>query len=128
MAVTAALGSCPRPAHADDLVDARLPAYRPRPGVAGTLTSVGSDSMNNLMALWAEGFKKSYPNVRIEVEGKGSSTAPPALIEGTANFGPMSRAMRTAESERFHEKYGYPPTALPTSIDLLAVYVHKDNP
>lgn len=109
-------------------VDPQLPEYKPVEGVAGSIKSVGSDTLNNLMTLWAEGFKKIYPNVRIEIEGKGSSTAPAALISGTATFGPMSREMKQAEIDEFEKKYGYKPTALPTSIDMLAVYVHKDNP
>lgn len=109
-------------------VDPKLPDYKPGGGVSGNMKSIGSDTMNNLMALWGEGFHKVYPNVEIEVEGKGSTTAPPALIAGTAHFGPMSRAMKDAELNKFQQKFGYKPTALPTSIDMLAVYVHKDNP
>jgi phosphate transport system substrate-binding protein len=109
-------------------VDESLPAYEPVEGVSGTIKSVGSDSMNNLMTFWTQGFQKFYPNVQVEVEGKGSATAPPALIAGTANFGPMSREMKKKELDEFEAKYGYPPTALKTSIDMLAVYVHKDNP
>jgi phosphate transport system substrate-binding protein len=109
-------------------VDARLPAYKPVEGVSGSLKSIGSDTMNNLMTLWAEGFRTFYPNVQIEIEGKGSSTAPPALIAGTAAFGPMSRPMKAAEIDEFEKKFGYKPTAMGTSIDMLAVYVHKDNP
>src|SRR5882762_1875469 len=71
---------------------------------------------------------KIYPNVEVEIEGKGSTTAPPALIAGTAHFGPMSRPMKQAEIDKFEEKFGYKPVGLPTSIDMLAVYVHKDNP
>jgi phosphate transport system substrate-binding protein len=109
-------------------VDPKLPSYSRVAGVAGSIKSVGSDTMNNLMTLWAETFKRMYPNVEIEIEGKGSGTAPPALIEGTATFGPMSRKCKAKESDRFEEKFGYKPTELPTSIDMLAVYVHKDNP
>jgi phosphate transport system substrate-binding protein len=109
-------------------VDPALPAYTPVQGVTGNLKSVGSDSMNNEMTLWAEGFRAFYPDVRIEVEGKGSSTAPPALIAGTSHFGPMSREMKAEEVDKFARAFGYEPTALPTSIDMLAVYVHKDNP
>ncbi|MEW6072119.1 MAG: phosphate ABC transporter substrate-binding protein [Planctomycetota bacterium] len=109
-------------------VDRALPTYEPVPGVSGAIKSVGSDTMNNLMTLWGEGFKKAYPDVRIEVEGKGSSTAPPALIAGTATFGPMSREMKAKEIDAFEKAFGYPPAQLPTSIDMLAVYVHKDNP
>jgi len=115
-------------AFGDVAVDSDLPDYKPVEGVSGTIKSIGSDTMNNLMALWGEGFKKMYPNVQIEVEGKGSSTAPPALIAGTSQFGPMSRQMKGEEVDEFEKKFGYKPTALPTSIDMLAVYVNKDNP
>jgi phosphate transport system substrate-binding protein len=96
--------------------------------VSGNLNSVGSDTMNNLMTFWTEGFRALYPNVTVAIEGKGSSTAPPALIAGSATFGPMSREMKQAEIDQFVKTFGYPPTALKTSIDMLAVYVHKDNP
>jgi len=109
-------------------VDSKLSPYKSVSGVSGNIKSVGSDTMNNLMTLWAEDFRKVYPNVQVEIEGKGSSTAPPALVEGTATFGPMSRAMKNEEIDQFEGKYGYKPTALRTSIDMLAVYVHKDNP
>lgn len=109
-------------------IDDAIPGYTPVSGVSGNIKSIGSDTMNNLMTLWAEGFRAQYPNVNVEVEGKGSATAPPALIAGTAQFGPMSREMKGAEVDEFEKKVGYKPTALPTSIDMLAVYVHKDNP
>ncbi|MDZ4199837.1 MAG: PstS family phosphate ABC transporter substrate-binding protein, partial [Kiritimatiellia bacterium] len=109
-------------------VDTALPEYKPVQGVSGSIKSVGSDSMNNLMTLWAEGFLGMYPNVQIEIEGKGSSTAPAALIAGTAQFGPMSREMKGSEVDGFEKKYGYKPTVLRTGIDVLAVYVNKDNP
>ncbi len=108
--------------------DKALSDYHPTTGVSGNIKSIGSDTMNNLMALWAEDFRKFYPNVQVEIEGKGSSTAPPALVEGTATFGPMSRAMKSKEVDEFEKKFGYKPTAIRTSIDMLAVYVHKDNP
>ena len=109
-------------------IDPAIPSYKAVSGISGNLNSIGSDSMNNVMTLWAEGFKKVYPNVNIQIEGKGSSTAPPALIEGTAQLGPMSRPMRGSEIDSFEAKYGYKPTALRTSLDSLAVFVHKDNP
>jgi len=116
------------PAIAQVQVDPELPTYTPVQGVSGSLKSIGSDTMNNEMTLWAEGFLRFYPNVRIEIEGKGSSTAPPALIAGTSQFGPMSRQMKDAEIDAFEKRYGYKPTALGSSIDMLAVYVNKDNP
>ncbi|HEY3175097.1 MAG TPA: phosphate ABC transporter substrate-binding protein [Candidatus Polarisedimenticolia bacterium] len=109
-------------------VDPSIPAYHPVQGISGSLKSVGSDTMNNEMTLWAEGFRRFYPGVKIEIEGKGSSTAPPALTEGTAQFGPMSREMKAEEIDRFEQKQGHKPVAVRTSIDMLAVYVNKDNP
>ncbi len=109
-------------------VDAGLPDYVATRGVSGTIKSVGSDTMNNLMAYWAEKYKTFYPKVGVEVEGKGSSTAPPALIAGSSTFGPMSRKMKKKEQDTFVRKFGYPCVQLRTSIDMLAVYVHKDNP
>ena len=109
-------------------VDPALPAYEKTSGVSGNLSSVGSDSLANLMTLWAEEFKKNYPNVNIQIQAAGSSTAPPAMTEGTANMGPMSRPMKDSEIQAFEEKYGYKPTAVPVAIDALTVFVHKDNP
>jgi phosphate transport system substrate-binding protein len=117
------------PASAEKLeVDPAIPAYTQTSGVTGNLNSIGSDTLNNLMTLWAEGFKKDYPNVNIQVEGKGSSTAPPALIEGTAQLGPMSRPMKGSEIDEFEKKFGYKPTEVPVAVDALAVFVNKDNP
>ncbi|MDA0746448.1 MAG: PstS family phosphate ABC transporter substrate-binding protein [bacterium] len=109
-------------------VDERIPTYERVRGITGSASSIGSDTMNNLMALWLEGFRKYYPNVNIQIEGKGSSTAPPSLIEGTAQFGPMSRPMKSTEMDKFEKAFGYKPTALRTSMDALAVFVNKDNP
>ncbi|OLU16464.1 phosphate-binding protein [Pseudomonas sp. PA15(2017)] len=115
-------------ANAVAAVDPALPTYEKTSGVSGNLSSVGSDSLANLMTLWAESYKQSYPNVNIQIQAAGSSTAPPALTEGTANLGPMSRAMKDSEIQAFEQKYGYKPTAVPVAIDALAVFVHKDNP
>ncbi|OQK16839.1 phosphate-binding protein [Methyloprofundus sedimenti] len=109
-------------------VDPGLVEYKKESGVSGNLSSVGSDTLANLMTLWAEAFKRNYPNVNIQIQAAGSSTAPPALTEATANIGPMSRKMKDKELDAFEKKYGYKPTAVPVAIDALAVYVNKDNP
>jgi phosphate transport system substrate-binding protein len=116
------------PAVAAVTVDPKIPAYTPTSGITGNLNSVGSDTLNNLMTFWAEGFKKLYPNVNLQIEGKGSGTAPTALIEGASQLGPMSREMKSSEIDAFEKKFGYKPTAFKVSIDALAVFVHKDNP
>ncbi|MGZ8185013.1 MAG: PstS family phosphate ABC transporter substrate-binding protein [Methylobacter sp.] len=109
-------------------VDPGLPDYQKASGISGNLSSVGSDTLANLMTLWAEEFNREYPNVNIQIQAAGSSTAPPALTEGTSNLGPMSREMKDDELEAFEDKYGYKPTAIPVAIDALAVMVNKDNP
>ncbi len=109
-------------------IDPGIAAYTQTSGVTGNVNSIGSDTLNNLMTLWAEGFKKEYPNVKIQIEGKGSSTAPPALIEGTAQLGPMSRPMKSSEIDEFEKKFGYKPTEVAVAVDALAVFVSKDNP
>jgi len=122
LALAAPLGAAPVK------VDSALPSYSTVSGISGNLDSIGSDTLNNLMSFWAEGFRKQYPNVKIQVEGKGSSTAPPALIAGTAQIGPMSRDMKNTEKDAFEKKYGYKPTEIKVSLDALSVFVHKDNP
>src|SRR3954465_1300978 len=109
-------------------VDAGIPGYGKTSGVSGNLSSVGSDTLNNLMTFWAEGYKREYPNIRIQIEGKGSSTAPPALIQGTSQLGPMSRTMQAGEIDAFEKKYGYKPTAFRVAVDGIGVFVNKDNP
>jgi phosphate transport system substrate-binding protein len=109
-------------------VDAAIAPYQKASGVSGNLSSVGSDTLANLMTLWAEGFKREYPNVNIQIQAAGSSTAPPALSEGTSNIGPMSRKMKKKELEAFEKKHGYKPTPIAVAIDALAVFVNKDNP
>src|SRR6059036_4234586 len=109
-------------------LDSGLQAYKSVSGVSGNISSVGSDTLNNLMTHWAETFSRFYPNAKVQIEGKGSSTAPPALISGTAQLGPMSREMKGTEIDAFEKKYGYKPTPIRTSVDALAVFVNKDNP
>ena len=109
-------------------VDSKIPRYKTISGISGSLNSVGSDTLNNLMALWTEKFNQYYPNVIFQVEGKGSSTAPPSLIVGSSQLGPMSRKMKSKELDKFEAKFGYKPTNIGVAIDALAVFVHKDNP
>lgn len=109
-------------------VDNELPEYKKVSGVSGNLSSVGSDTLANMMTFWAEEFKRTYPNVNVQIQAAGSSTAPPGLTEATSNLGPMSRKMKGNEIEAFEKRYGYKPTAVRVAIDALAVFVHKDNP
>lgn len=130
-ALITAIGTA-APGHADQggvKLDPALQSYRKvSEPIVGNLNSIGSDTMNNLMTYWGEEFIGLYDDVNLQIEGKGSSTAPPALIEGTSQFGPMSREMKSKEVDAFEAKFGYKPTLLKTSLDALAVFVHRDNP
>lgn len=128
MLVTAACIGLPGVLLAQAKVDEALPVYAKTSGVSGNLSSVGSDTLANLMTLWAEEFKRIYPNVNVQIQAAGSSTAPPAITEGTANLGPMSRLMKDNEVQAFEQRHGYKPTPVAVAIDALAVFVHKDNP
>ena len=116
------------PLGATTRIDPDLAPYQKVRGVTGSLSSTGSDSLANLMSLWAEHFMRYYSGVTFQVKASGSSTAPPALAEGTANIGPMSRLMAANEEQAFVQSHGYPATPVVVGIDALAVYVHKDNP
>lgn len=126
-ALLAADGPAKKGGHAA-AVDPSIPAYQPVQGVSGTIKSAGSDTMVNLMTIWTEGFRQVYPGVQPSIEGKGSGTAMPALIEGTVDFGPMSREVNGDEVAAFERKFGYKPTQLRTAVDMVGVFVHKDNP
>ena len=126
--LTGGASAWPASDRAAPTLEAALPAYAPREDVAGTLTSAGSDTMNGLMALWADAFQRLHPGVNVEIQGAGSSTAPPALVEGTATLGPMSRPMKAGELEAFESRHGYRPTGLRVAVDALAVFVNQDNP
>jgi phosphate transport system substrate-binding protein len=128
IAVLAFLALSPCALLAQAQVDPSLPEYQKTSGVSGNLSSVGSDTLANLMTLWAEEFKRTYPNVNVQIQAAGSSTAPPALTEGTSNLGPMSRLMKDNEVQAFEQRNGYKPTPIAVAIDALAIFVHKDNP
>jgi phosphate transport system substrate-binding protein len=112
----------------DPVREVTLSAYVPEHPVAGELKSVGSDSMEPLMALWGEDFKRVHPRVSTLFLCKGSATAPKALLEGSALMGQMSREMTDAELAAFQAKYGYAPTRIPVAVDALVVYVNANNP
>ncbi|WP_371194156.1 PstS family phosphate ABC transporter substrate-binding protein [Glaciecola sp. SC05] len=102
--------------------------YHSTPGVFGSITSIGSDTLATLVSLWAEQFQTLYPHVKFQIQASGSATASQALTQGTASIGPMSRALTPVEIQGFTRRYGYPPTSLIVAIDAMAIYVEKNNP
>jgi phosphate transport system substrate-binding protein len=95
---------------------------------SGSLNGVGSDTLLQLVTAWLENCKQFNPNLQITYTGKGSSTGPPALTQGTSLFAPMSRPMKPGELETFTTNRGYEPLQLKVAIDAVTVYVNKDNP
>ncbi len=124
----AVFAACLIAAPAAIALDQSLPAYQAIAGVSGQIKSVGSDTLGREMTSWAKAFESLYPDVRIEIEAKGSATAPQAMLDGTAQFGPMSRPMTAEETAAFEGKYGYKVSSFRVAVDGLAVYVNKDNP
>jgi len=125
---TTIASAAPVTASANIVSNTKADAYQPELFLSGRLRSIGSDTLDNLMASWELDFKRYHPSIRFYHEGKGSSTAPPAILESRADFGPMSRSMKDSEIQAFSDRYGYEPTALRVAIDALAVYVHPSNP
>lgn len=109
-------------------LDQNLQPYQTVDGLSGYLKSVGSDTLHDEMIRWSNAFMALYPNVKIEVKGEGSVTAVPALIDGAAQFGPMSRPMSNDEVHSFVDKFGYKAAHFRVAVDALAIYVNKDNP
>lgn len=104
------------------------PSYERQPGVAGKITSTGSDTLANLMTFWSQEFRVLYPQVKFQIQAEGSSTAPPALTEGTATIGPMSRELKPSEIQAFVRAHGYPPVVLKVALDAIAIFVDRRSP
>ena len=105
-----------------------LPLARGAEPLGGKLVSTGSDTLGPLSAMWAQDLMRRHPDVNVQLRAIGSSAAPTALVQGTADIGPMSRPMSAAERRAFLARYGYEATAVPVAFDALAVFVHRDNP
>ena len=115
-----------RPRRTADL--SKLANYQPLGDLSGNLTSTGSDTLANLVSQWATAYRRFYPSVNVQIQAAGSASAVTALLEQTAQFGPMSRAMRELEAEAFVRRHGYAPTGIRVAFDSIDVFVHKDNP
>jgi phosphate transport system substrate-binding protein len=109
-------------------VDAAIPPYRKAASLDGTVRSIGSSTLSNLLLRWTTEFKLLYPGVEVVVTGGGSDSAPTALLAGTAELAPMSRPMRATEIAAFKAKFGYEPVRITVGLDAIAVYVNKNNP
>jgi len=97
-------------------------------GADNSLTVAGSGTQAYIAAGWGVEFKRLHPNIRYHMSMAGSSSAPLALLDGSADVGFMSRHMKDKEIAAFENKFGYKPTELRVALDAVAVYVHKSNP
>jgi phosphate transport system substrate-binding protein len=79
-------------------LDASLSSYQPVAGLSGQLKSVGSEALGREMERWAKDFMTLYPDVKIDVEAKGSATASATLLRGISQLAPMSRFMTSDEA------------------------------
>jgi phosphate transport system substrate-binding protein len=114
-----------------------LPSYRASDELSGEIRSIGADTMEKLMKLWIDGFRKLHPNVTFKMEAEASGTAAPALTAATSDIGPVAREMLPNEVEPFEKRYGYKPFAVrvsggsyrtPGKTHAIAFLVNKINP
>jgi len=123
-----AVAAAPSAPVANSNMDLNLAVYKPAQMLSGKLISIGSDSMDRMMEMWEKKFRGHHPSLDFSHEGKGSSTATPALIEGRSNVGPMSRAFKSSEIAKFENQFGYKPVQVRVAVDSLAIYIHPSNP
>lgn len=94
---------------------------------ASTLVIKGSNTMLDFAQLWIEEFSKANPNVKITLEGAGSSTGIAALFNNTTDIANSSRWLRDSEVQNmFNQKKWFAPVLI--AWDGIAIVVHKDLP
>jgi len=131
---------------ANPLLEPALASYVPASSLSGRLTIAGSDTMQRLMAMLAAEFTSRHPDVKMAVEGGGSSAGIREFIIGYSSQRrgeksrdghdgasqttvlASSRELTAKELAAFSARYGYEPVVIPVAMDAVAVYVHRDNP
>ncbi len=91
------------------------------------LTIVGSDTMVDLVALWAEDYARGRPGARLAVSGGGSGTGVAALLQGRSDVAAISRPLSDRERAEARRR-GIELREYPVAIDALVVIVHLENP
>ncbi|MCU0962747.1 MAG: substrate-binding domain-containing protein [Pirellulaceae bacterium] len=102
--------------------------YRPKQEVSGEIRLVGSTSMQQLAALWSDGFRQIHPQAVIQIDCRGSETALPQLAKDPMVLGLMSRSPSADEQRQVEGDLGGRIAALTVGHDALGVIVHRDNP
>jgi phosphate transport system substrate-binding protein len=87
----------------------------------------GSDTIVNLIQVWAENFVKQHPTYNISVTGGGSGTGFASLINKTCDIAMSSRQIEDKEDLLAREN-NVNPVEFKVGIDGLVVLVNKNNP
>ncbi len=94
---------------------------------AQTISIKGSDTLGaKLVPQLAESFRAKHPDVKFEIAAEGSSTAFPALANGTAQIGMSSRQAKAEEITAAKAK-GIDLREVVVCHDMLVVIINKSN-
>jgi phosphate transport system substrate-binding protein len=117
--------------------DPLIPSFRAQSLAPSRLRVKGTDTMADLMKIWMAGFTRIYPQVRIELEAKGSLTGAAPLTAGESDLATFSREMFPSEVAAFQAAHGYPPLAIkvalgafraPDRTGISVFFVNRENP
>jgi phosphate transport system substrate-binding protein len=99
-----------------------------KPAAQETIANIGSDTMVNLAAAWAEEYGKANPSVSVEVSGGGSGQGVAALINGSCDLANCSRMLEDREKDSLRKARQLEAKEVVVGYDALSIFVHKDNP
>ena len=88
--------------------------------LSGVVNTNGSTSMEKVMQVLIEAFQEQQPNVTVNYTGSGSGAGVTSAIDGTADLGLASRALKSEEEEKGAQ-------ANIVALDGVAVVVNPDN-
>lgn len=112
----------------DFKVPENLPRYAGAHAVTGSIRFSGSSTVSVLLMTWLRAYEDLQPDVKIEISGGSSSAAMPALLDGSADVGMLSRKLLPEEVERFRSRFGHEPTEIRAGTDAIAIFVNRRNP
>ena len=93
-----------------------------------TLQIVGSGTLRPALEALAAVFAETHPHVVVQIESRGSSTGPPALLAERADLASLSRPLYESERQAFVRRYGEGPVSTPLATDAVVVFVNAENP
>jgi len=89
--------------------------------ISGSITLSGAWALYPLAVVWADEYKKTHPNVKIEVSAGGAGKGMSDAIGGLVDIGMVSRAVTDAEIQ----KGAYP---IPVTKDAVVPVINAKNP